>query len=411
MPGVQQPSSVYTAFISYAREDEGFARHLENAIEAHQSLNATAPLTVFRDRSDFTGAEYNRALQGHLQRSTRLIVVCSPNARRSAYVGDEIRQFVGLHGTQRIYPVLVGGLADNEADELKSFPPALIDALGGIPLAADYRGFDTAPRRFNDPRFESEWFKLLANLQDTTASEIRANDKQLQLRALRATRFRLSGLIVAVVAIAVVMALLWRRAREAEARERLTSEQAQTILSAKDRELERLEAELRSRPTAAAASRPATSSLAQPSRPETTPGATAPPTQPRPGVAPLPGPPPPPYAAPADTASTAPAVPAQARVYFHIRDQSQRDAARQLQDRLQRGGYVVPGIQTIAVGPSTSELRYFRKADEAEAQKIKSALGLPGLVVKLIPGYDNSTDIPPRHYELWLSPGAAASAT
>jgi hypothetical protein len=93
----------------------------------------------------------------------------------------------------------------------------------------------------------------------------------------------------------------------------------------------------------------------------------------------------------------------QTRVYFHIRDQSQLAYANQLKARLQEQRFVVPGIQTLRVGPSMSELRYFRVSDAPEARAIESALGVSGLVVKLIPGYENSADIRPRHFELWLA--------
>ena len=93
-------------------------------------------------------------------------------------------------------------------------------------------------------------------------------------------------------------------------------------------------------------------------------------------------------------------------MYFHIRDPRQRAYADQLRDRLQQSGYVVPGIQTLRVGPSANELRFFRNADETEAHAIERALALPGLVVKLIGGYETSPDMRPRHYELWLAPPA-----
>jgi hypothetical protein len=389
------PVEKYAAFISYARQDAAFARQLEAAIETHQSLKASRALRVFRDETDFTGSEYTRALQGHLERSASLIVVCSPHARRSTFVGDEIERFATVHGPERIFPVLIDGLPDNEADDRKSFPPALLKAAGGIPLAADFRGVDRAPRRFGDPRFESEWFKLLANLQNSSAAEIRADDKQRQLRELRRSRFRLIGLMVVATGVAVLMLLLWTRARRAEQDAQQTRDQAQTDLSEKDRQLADYRARLEQ---VEASARPAAASRAP-----------APPV----AAPPVAAPPPPQPAPPADTASPATVRPAESpsaqaevrpRVYFHIRDPGQRAFADQLRDRLQQSGYVVPGIQTLRVGPSANELRFFRNADETEAHAIERALALPGLVVKLIGGYETSPDMRPRHYELWLAP-------
>lgn len=116
----------YLAFISYAREDEAFAKQLETEIEAHQRPASAGAVRVFRDRSDFTGAAYESAIEGHLRNSATLIVLCSPDARKSAFVGDEIKRFVSLHGADRIFPILLSGLAENEAEDRKAFPPALL---------------------------------------------------------------------------------------------------------------------------------------------------------------------------------------------------------------------------------------------------------------------------------------------
>src|SRR5262245_11098112 len=111
----RETATEYAAFISYAREDEAFAKQLETEIEAHPHPLGAGAARVFRDRSDFTGSGYESALEGHLRNSASLIVICSPEARKSPYVGDEIRRFAGLRGSDRIFPILVSGLPNNEA--------------------------------------------------------------------------------------------------------------------------------------------------------------------------------------------------------------------------------------------------------------------------------------------------------
>ena len=375
--------ATYIAFISYAREDIAFARQLENAIEAHQSVQQGAALSVFRDETDFTGAEYGTALEGHLHDSKSLIVICSPNACASGYVADEIHRFARLNGHERIFPVLISGLPNDEADALKAFPKALVDVVGKTPLAQDFRDFTPAGRGFGDAKFESEWYKLLANLQDASPADVRADDKQRQLRATRKRMFAFAALAIAMLAVVVAMFWLWQQARvqrqlaevaqdraeKAEARAKEMSDKAETELAAKDRQ---------------------SMSESGPAAPKSNAA--------RPSLAPQPSgtnrPSPPPLAKPE----------LQARIYFHIRDQNQLAYANQLKTRLQERSFVVPGIQTLRVGPSISELRYFRASDAPEARTIEGVLGAPGLVVKLIPGYENSTDIRPRHFELWLAP-------
>src|SRR5215216_2306834 len=88
---------VHDAFISYSRKDKAFAVALERALEAHRPpRDLQIPqryLDVFRDEDDFSGTEYYRSLDRHLQQSKKLVVLCSPHARRSGYVNDEIRRF------------------------------------------------------------------------------------------------------------------------------------------------------------------------------------------------------------------------------------------------------------------------------------------------------------------------------
>lgn len=373
----------YIAFISYAREDVAFARQLESAIEAHQSVQHGAVLSVFRDESDFTGAEYTHALEGHLRDSKSLIVICSPSACASGYVADEIQRFARLNGNERIFPVLIAGLPNDEADALKSFPKALVDVVGKTPLAQDFRDFASAGRGFGDARFESEWFKLLANLQDASPADIRADDKQRQVRAARKRMFAFAALAIGMLAVVIAMFWLWQQARvqrqraevaqaraeQAEARAKEMSDKAETELAVKDRQ------------SMSESVTPAARGDAVRAAPATEAPATSPPSPP----------------------SVVKSEP-QARVYFHIRDPNQIAYANQLKTRLQERGFLVPGIQTLRVGPSASELRYFRERDAPEARAIAGALDAQGLVVKLIPGYENSTDIRPRHFELWLAP-------
>jgi len=95
-----------------------------------------------------------------------------------------------------------------------------------------------------------------------------------------------------------------------------------------------------------------------------------------------------------------------ARVYFHIRDESQRTKAKQLADKVEsRANVVVPGVQRVDKGPPNTELRYFKNVEEQEAKQIAAALSSLDLKVttKYVTGFESSNNIRPRHYELWIS--------
>ena len=174
--GSASDERVYThdAFISYSRKDKGFAARLDKALESYKPpKDLPLPqrfLDVFRDESDFTGVEYHSSIENHLKRSAKLIVVCSPHARRSPYVNDEIRRFVRLNGPKNIIPVLLAGVPNNEAqsgqEEDMAFPEALCEVMQ-MPLATNYLGFDLTRDKINKGGFDSSWYALLANIYDT----------------------------------------------------------------------------------------------------------------------------------------------------------------------------------------------------------------------------------------------------
>jgi hypothetical protein len=94
------------------------------------------------------------------------------------------------------------------------------------------------------------------------------------------------------------------------------------------------------------------------------------------------------------------------RVYFHIRNDSQRGKAEQIAAKLQEQGFIVPGIERLDTGPTNTELRFFNGSEPADTQRLVNALNQLGLKVNQVDlsnRYKNSTSIRPRHYELWIN--------
>ena len=140
----------YAGFISYAHADEAIAarlhRRLETypipkslAIEAAHTTDKQRPTRdklspIFRDTTELT-AHHNltEKIQEAVQSSRVLIVICSPTAKASHWVNEEIRLFRSLHGEEAILCVLAKGTPES------SFPPALTEE-GREPLAANLSG-------------------------------------------------------------------------------------------------------------------------------------------------------------------------------------------------------------------------------------------------------------------------------
>ena len=140
----------YWAFISYSHKDAAFGRRLHSRLENYVlparlvgRLTPQGPVPrrlspIFRDREELPAAhDLSTEVCAALKASRSLIVVCSPSAAASRWVGREIEVFRELHPNR---PILA---AAREGEPGDCFPPAL--RLAGAdgemvePLAADFR--------------------------------------------------------------------------------------------------------------------------------------------------------------------------------------------------------------------------------------------------------------------------------
>ena len=165
------PEPPFDAFISYSRHDMEFARRLERALESYQPPSGLGlpqrRLRVFRDETDFTGVKYFEAVDKHLGEAARLLVLCSPEARKSPYVNDEIQRFARQRSAAEIVPILIAGVPNNEAGQAQkdqeAFPDALVELLE-MPRAIEYRRFDSKKDKLDREAFSGSWFSVLAEI-------------------------------------------------------------------------------------------------------------------------------------------------------------------------------------------------------------------------------------------------------
>jgi hypothetical protein len=137
-------------------------------------------------------------------------------------------------------------------------------------------------------------------------------------------------------------------------------------------------------------------------------------------TAPDTNPPPPPSLRPKKGGASPPTLtPATAppslvpRVYMQIVNENDRGRAREVAQLLRGAGMIVPGIEYVQTDLKTTQVRYYKKAEEATALQIVDLLqkkaGYPD--TKLVNlGLENNTKVRPNHFELWLAPKRAAAA-
>ena len=177
----------YRAFISYSHSDEAWARWLQRALEGYRlpkSLRQSQPnlparlFPIFRDRDELaSGGDLSESIRKAMDDSDALIVICSPAARASHWVNEEIRRFRASGRGHRIFCLLVTGSPDPHSPDC-AFPAAILqDENGNIshePLAADATPGGDGKR--------NAMLKIAAGLLDVGVDDLKRRDAQRQAR-------------------------------------------------------------------------------------------------------------------------------------------------------------------------------------------------------------------------------------
>ncbi|MGL5837085.1 MAG: toll/interleukin-1 receptor domain-containing protein [Sphingorhabdus sp.] len=209
----------FAAFISYSHADADAASKLQRRLEryrlpahvARETGGASGSETralgrIFRDREDLAAApSLSDAIRDALSKSRALIVVCSPDARASRWVAEEIKLFRALHPERPVLPALVRGEPGD------AFPDALSE--GGLePLAADLRK--------SADGWSLGFLKIVAGIAGVPLDTLVQRDAQRRVR--RVTWITL-GALTAMLAMGVMTAFAISARNEA-ARQRTSAE-------------------------------------------------------------------------------------------------------------------------------------------------------------------------------------------
>ena len=122
----------YAGFLSYAHADEAVASRLHKALETYKIPKGHSGTLspIFRDANELTAHHsLSEKIQDAVEGSRVLIVLCSPAAKASHWVNEEIRLFRKMHGESAVFCVLAEGSPET------AFPLALLEG-GREPLAA-----------------------------------------------------------------------------------------------------------------------------------------------------------------------------------------------------------------------------------------------------------------------------------
>lgn len=132
----------YYAFISYKREDEKWAKWLQNKLEHYRfptNLNGRTDLPkqiypTFRDVTDLTPGLLSEEIDQALHNSQWLIVICSPRSAKSPWVCKEAQTFINLGRADHIIPFVIEGFPFSNDPATECYPEALLQLTGSKEL-------------------------------------------------------------------------------------------------------------------------------------------------------------------------------------------------------------------------------------------------------------------------------------
>lgn len=204
----------YKAYISYSHKDEVWAKWLHRALETYRippklvgkkTSLGTVPARirpVFRDRDDLSSnTDLEDTVTNALAESENLIVVCSPQAAGSHWVGEEIRHFASLGRADQIFCIIVDGEPAVDGSVSACFPPALTEVGFKEPLAADVRNWADGKH--------VAMLKLTAGLLGLRLDELLQRD--LHRRRRRQVTAGIGMLVALVLVILTVLAQISER--------------------------------------------------------------------------------------------------------------------------------------------------------------------------------------------------------
>jgi tetratricopeptide (TPR) repeat protein len=206
----------YRAFISYSHRDEAVTSWLHRALETYplpeKLVGAPTPFgpaprrvtPIFRDRDELPASgDLGAELTAALGDSLFLIVVCSPAAVRSRWVGEEILAFKRMHGEGRVLALIIEGEPNAASrpgeEDQECFPASLRFRLGAdgelsnTPIeviAADLRPYRDGRRLAK--------LKLVAGLTGLPLDALAQRETQRRVRRLALlTTASMAGMVFA----------------------------------------------------------------------------------------------------------------------------------------------------------------------------------------------------------------------
>lgn len=185
----------YYAFISYKREDESWAKWMQDKLEyfklptANENAGKEYLRPIFRDITDLRPGVLSERIKDALDNSKFLIAICSPRYSKSRWCDEEIKRFIETGKASRIIPFIIDGTPYSDEDEC--FPPSLkqlrgteYELLGADvrPISSEY-AFIQVIASMLDINVDFLWKRYLRNEEIEKQKIKEQNDRLLTLQS------------------------------------------------------------------------------------------------------------------------------------------------------------------------------------------------------------------------------------
>jgi hypothetical protein len=212
---VRANGPAYAAFISYSRDADGrLAPRLEYALERFATpWYRLRAFRVFRDDASLsTNPGLWSSLTGALDHVGYCILLASPDAAESVWVGREVEYWLGHRGGERLLIVLTGGeivwdehAGDFDWERTTALPRTIAGAYSEEPRYTDLRfAAHTDHLSVRDPRFRAAVADIAAPLHGIAKDDLIGEEVRQHKRTMRIARA--AGVSLAVLTAAALVA-------------------------------------------------------------------------------------------------------------------------------------------------------------------------------------------------------------
>ncbi len=200
------PRKAYDAFISYAHDADGvFAPVVQRGLQhLAKPWNRRRAMEVFRDETSLAVSPgLWPTIRAALDASRWLVLLASPEAAQSDWVGQEITHWVSSKGTDHLLVVVTDGswVWDKASGDLSPVSTASSPALRGVfPAEPKYLDMTWAHRdaglTLRNARFRDQIATLAAAIREAPKEDIEGEDVRQQRRTRRIVRAVIATLTV-----------------------------------------------------------------------------------------------------------------------------------------------------------------------------------------------------------------------